>query len=94
MDVCSEKLIKTFLSGTVIPSMTLIQYQTSAAGPYAAATVTLTNAYVASWSVGGAASYLPSEAVSFLFSKMCVATISLNATGQMQVRQEVCYDAV
>ena len=94
MDACSEKLIKDFLSGTFITSMTLIQYQTSAAGPYAAATVTLTNAYVASWSVGGAASYTPSEAVSFSFSKMCVATISLSASGQMQPPQKVCYDAV
>jgi len=94
MDACSEKLIKDFLSGTLIPSMTLIQYQNSAAGPYAAATVTLTNTYVSSWQVSGAASYLPTESVSFTFGKMCVATISLSATGQQQAPQKVCYDAV
>ena len=94
MDACSEILIKDFLSGTFISSMTLIQYQNSAAGPYAAATVTLTNAYVASWQVGGSASYTPTESVSFSFGKMCVATISLSATGQPQAPQKVCYDAV
>ncbi len=94
MDACSEKLIRDFVAGTFIPSLTLIQYRTSGGQPYASATVTLTNAYVASWSVGGTASAVPTEQLAFTFGKMCVSTISQSATGQLQPPQKVCYDAV
>jgi type VI protein secretion system component Hcp len=94
MDACSEKLIKDFVSGTFIPSMTLIQYRTSGAGPYAAATVTLSSAYISSWQVAGSSSSVPTEQIAFTYSKMCVTTISQGTTGQLQAPQKVCYDAV
>jgi type VI protein secretion system component Hcp len=94
MDACSEKLIKDFVSGTFIPSMTLIQYRNAGTGPYASATVTLTNAYISSWLVGGSASNVPTEQIAFTYGKMCVTTISQSPTGQLQAPQKVCYDAV
>jgi type VI protein secretion system component Hcp len=94
MDACSEQLIRDFVAGTFIPSMTLIQYRISGGQPYASATVTLTNAYVANWSVGGTASSVPTEQLAFTFAKMCVSTISQSVTGQLQPPQKVCYDAV
>lgn len=94
MDACSEKLIKDFVSGTLISSMTLIQYRASGAGSYAAATVTLTNAYISAWQVAGSASATPTEQIAFTYAKMCVSTIAQSATGQLQAPQKVCYDTV
>lgn len=94
-DACSEKLIKDFVSGTILPSVTLTQYRTmNAEGQlFAAVTVTLTNSILASYSISGATGIRPSENLDFAYTKVCVTTIAQSNTGALQAPQKVCYNA-
>ena len=94
-DACSEKLIKDFVSGTILPTVTLTQYRArNAEGQlFAAVTVTLTNSILASYSISGAMGIRPSENLDFAYTKVCVATIAQNSDGTLQAPQKVCYNA-
>ncbi|HWW23063.1 MAG TPA: type VI secretion system tube protein Hcp [Edaphobacter sp.] len=94
-DACSEQLIQSFLSGKVIPSMTLIQYSNSASNqPYAALTITLTNAMINSYEVTGAPSVHPAESLSFSYRKVCMTSVSQRPDGSLGSPVHVCYDVV
>ena len=94
-DACSEKLIKDFVSGTILPSVTLTQYRpmNSEGQLFAAVTVTLTNSILASYSISGATGIRPSENLDFAYTKVCVATIAQSPSGALQAPQKVCYNA-
>ena len=94
-DACSEKLIKDFVSGTILPSVTLTQYRpmNSEGQLYAAVTVTLTNSILASYSISGATGIRPSENLDFAYTKVCVTTIAQGPSGALQAPQKVCYNA-
>jgi type VI protein secretion system component Hcp len=95
VDVCSESLIKNFLVGQSFPTLTLTQYEAGAAGGpsvYAYMVVTLSNAVVNNYSVGGSNSTEPGETVSFGYSKLCVQTTGLNPSGTLKPPVSVCYN--
>jgi type VI protein secretion system component Hcp len=92
-DACSEKLIRDFVSGTILPTVTLTQYRALKDGQlFAAVTVTLTNSVLAGYSISGATGIRPSENLDFAYSKVCVATIAQNSDGSLQGPQKVCYN--
>jgi type VI protein secretion system component Hcp len=91
-DVCSESLIKYFLVSKYFPTLTLTQYEGSGAEVYAYMVVTLTDAVVNNYSVGGSNSTDPGETVSFGYSKLCVQTTGLNPNGTPKPPVSVCYN--
>jgi type VI protein secretion system component Hcp len=94
VDVCSEGLIKNFLVGQSFPTLTLTQYEGGggATPAYAYMVVTLSNAVVNNYSVGGSNSTDPGETVSFGYSKLCVQTTGLNNNGTLKPPVSVCYN--
>lgn len=95
LDACSEQIIKDFIAGTHIPTMTLIQYDTIPGGrPYAAVTVALTTSLISSYSLSGSRGLNATETIQILYSKVCISTVSQNASGSLQQPQHVCYDAL
>jgi type VI secretion system secreted protein Hcp len=95
-DACSEQLIQTFLSGKVIQTLTLIQYQNVGASgqPFAALTITLSNAMINSYDVSGEPSVRPTESLTFNYRKVCVASVSQRPDGTLASPVKVCYDVV
>ena len=92
VDLCSESLIKGFLVGDRFPTLTLTQYEGAVAGPaFPYMVVTLSNAIVNGYSVGGSNSMEPAETVSFGYSKMCVQTTCQNPDGSLKQPVSVCY---
>jgi type VI protein secretion system component Hcp len=93
-DACSEPLIRLFLGSTVIPTVTLIQYSTgSGERPFAALTITLTNAIMTSYEVTGAPDVHPTQVLLLTYKKVSVISISQNPDGTTQAPVTVCYDA-
>ncbi len=94
MDGCSAGVIKSFLSATRITNMTLIQYQPQGQRMYAAVTIALTNAYIASYTVSGSTTVQAAETIDITYSKMCLTTVAMNSRGGLDSPQKVCYDVV
>ena len=95
-DACSEQLIQTFLSGKVIPTLTLIQYSNvgNSSQPFAALTITLSNAMINSYDVSGEPSVRPLESLTFAYRKVCVTSVSQRPDGTLASPVKVCYDVV
>ncbi len=94
-DACSEQLIREFLAGRRLPTVTLVQYAGSGAGAaYAALTITLTDAMINNYQVTGAPSVLPIESLGLTYTKVCIASITQNADGSLQSPVRVCYDVL
>ena len=94
-DACSEALIRSFLSAKSMPTVTLIHYNRSSVSqqpPFAALTITLSNAFINSYQISGAASEHPTETVSFSYTKVCIASITQSPTGTLGTPVRVCYD--
>jgi len=93
-DACSERLIRLFLGSTVVPVVTLIQYSPAGGSerPYAALTITLTNALMNSYEVTGAPQVHPTETLDFTYSKVCVSSITQAEDGRLLPPVTVCYD--
>ena len=82
-DSCSPRLFADAVSGRVIKTVTIVQENTKSD----VFTVTLTNALVSSYQIGGSESTeLPTEQISFDFTKICL-TDSQNGT-------KTCYNAL
>lgn len=82
-DECSPALFKGVATGQVFKTVTLTQQDSNG---NVVTTLTLTNATVSSWQIGGEVNNeLPFESVSFNFTKVCVSDIASGTT--------VCYDA-
>ncbi len=98
LDACSEKLIRAFLSGTVIPTVTLTEYRTGSGASggtgFPAVTVTLTLAALVNYSISGATGVHPTENLDFEYAKMCVATVAQNTDGTLKPAVQVCYDSL
>jgi type VI protein secretion system component Hcp len=96
-DACSEQLIKDFVTGQQLTTVTLTQYKSASSGglpAYAAVTVTLTDAQVASYTITGGNTIRPLENIDFLYNKMCVATVTQNPDGSLMPPQTVCYNVL
>jgi len=96
LDPCSADLIRLFVSGKKIATVTLTETTPTGAGgpPHNPITITLTGAYISNYSINGAPGAKPSEVVDFLFSKVCVTTVSQNPNGSLESPQTVCYDPI
>jgi type VI secretion system secreted protein Hcp len=94
VDVCSETLIRYFLVGERYPTLTLTQYESRGGSgqTYAYMVVTLSNAVINGYSVGGSNSVDPGETVSFGYSKVCVQTTGQNPDGSLKTPVSVCYN--
>jgi type VI secretion system secreted protein Hcp len=90
-DACSEQLIRTFLAGKVIPTLTLIQYS-AGEHPFAALTITLSTAIINDYQVTGAPDVRPTESLAFTYNKVCVKSVSQKPDGSLESPVTVCYD--
>lgn len=93
-DACSEALIKYFVSGTVLPMLTLTDYRTAGSQKYAAVTVTLTKTALVNYSISGGTGIKPTENLDFQYGQVCVQTIAQNADGTLKPPVKVCYNAL
>ena len=90
-DACSEQLIRSFLSGKFIPTLTLIQYS-AGERPFAALTITLSTAIINNYQVTGAPDVRPTESLAFTYNKVCVKSVSQKPDGTLESPVTVCYD--
>ena len=82
-DECSPALFKGVATGQIFETVTLTQQDSNG---NVVTTLTLTNAIVSAWQIGGDINdEIPSESVSFNFTKICISDIASGTT--------VCYDS-
>lgn len=82
-DECSPALFKGVATGQVFKTVTLTQQDSNG---NVVTTLTLTNAIVSSWQIGGDVNdEIPFESVSFNFTKVCISDVASGTN--------VCYDA-
>ena len=92
-NACSEPLIKQFLLGSVIPTVTLTGIKTVGdGGSIPILTITLTNARIDNWQMSGS-SENPTESVSFAYAQLCIAYTPVNPDGGAGQPIKVCYNA-
>lgn len=92
-DGCSEPLIRLFLSEKPAPTLTLIQYANAGSESMVPVlTLTLSNAVMNTYELGGATDTHPTEALSFTYSKFCVTSVQQNADGSFQPPISACYN--
>jgi len=78
-DACSSSYLAQNLKAAVLPTVTLTEYVTNAAGkPTAELTITLTHAVLSSYTLGGDTADPPRETLSFAFESI---TVTNNETG-------------
>jgi type VI secretion system secreted protein Hcp len=90
-DACSEQLIRTFLGGKVIPTVTLIRYS-AGEHPFAALTITLSTAIINDYQVTGAPDVRPTEVLALTYNKVCVKSVTQKPDGSLESPVTVCYD--
>ena len=94
VDTCSEQLIRNLVSGTVFQTLVLTQYSTTSNHTvFPKMVVTLSNALIDDYTLGGTVSVRPTEAVNFLYTKVCIATTPVNLDGSLGKAVSVCYDS-
>ena len=92
-DACSEPLIKQFLLGSVIPTVTLTGVRTVGdSSPIPILTITLTNARIDNWQMSGSEEN-PMESVAFAYAQICIAYTPINRDGGAGQPVKVCYNA-
>jgi type VI protein secretion system component Hcp len=93
-DACSEPLIKQFLLGSVIPTVTLTGVRSGGETevPIPILTITLTNARIDNWQMSGSEEN-PTESVSFAYAQVCVAYTPISPTGVPGQPTKVCYNS-
>jgi type VI protein secretion system component Hcp len=95
-DACSQPLISALMTPAPIPTLTLMQLRSLPNGTnFPVLTITLTNAYVTSWSTS---SESPGTAVqdtfTFGYKSICIANTTLTTTGAVGTTTSHCYDLV
>jgi type VI protein secretion system component Hcp len=90
-DDCTDAMLNDLFTGTNLNTVVIAQSRTVYSSSVTIAQVTLTNAFVVSYSVSGASSNSPTEAWSLAFDRICVVTNGLSASGQVVAGTTVCY---
>jgi type VI protein secretion system component Hcp len=93
VDTCSEQLVRNFVSGQLFPTLVLTQYGATGSKVFPKMVVTLSNVFIDNYSLGGTTSVRPTEAVSFIYQKVCIATTPVNSDGSLGQPVSVCYNA-
>jgi type VI secretion system secreted protein Hcp len=93
VDTCSEQLVRNFVSGQQFPTLVLTQYGASGGKAFPKMVVTLSNVIIDNYMLGGTTTIRPSETVSFLYSKVCIATTPVNLDGSLGQAVSVCYNS-
>jgi type VI protein secretion system component Hcp len=88
-DICSPDMLNFYLSETKLGTVTLTQ--TRAGSSAILSEVVLTNAWFASYTVGGSATSPASETWTLSFDKVCVTINGLNSDGTIKQGSQVCY---
>ena len=95
-DQCSEPLISAMLHGSSLQTVTLMQLHTVGQVNIPVMTITLTNAYVTSWSLSGstapASGNGPQENFSFTYGNICVAHTAITTSGTVGTTTTHCYN--
>jgi len=89
-DTCSPDMLNLYLSETRLGTVTLSQTRNTAEHPVVAQVV-LTNAWFASYSVGGSQTSPASETWTLSFDKVCVSLYTQNPNGTSKLGSTVCY---
>jgi len=90
-DQCTTPMLSAYLAGTRLGTVLIEQERTVSSTTAPLAEVTLTNAYFASYGLGGSTSGPPSEQWTLAFDKICVTFYKLNANGTTTAGTPVCY---
>jgi type VI protein secretion system component Hcp len=93
VDTCSEQLVRNFVSGQFFPTLVLTQYGATGQRIFPKMVVTLSNVFIDNYTLGGTTSVRPTEAVSFLYQKVCIATTPVNLDGSLGQAVSVCYNS-
>jgi type VI protein secretion system component Hcp len=96
-DVCSGPLIMAMLSGSQLNTVTLYQLHSMANGTnIPVLTITLTNAYVTSWSLAASTASAtgngPQENFGFTYTNICVANTTITSNGTVGNTMSHCYN--
>ncbi|MGB8259640.1 MAG: type VI secretion system tube protein Hcp [Terracidiphilus sp.] len=94
-DACTTAMLGAYFKGAPIKSVEIDQSKTTngSAPPVPVAKVVLTNAFLASYGVGGTADSPATEFWTLSFEKICVTTYGQTVTGQSDPGTTVCYGA-
>jgi type VI protein secretion system component Hcp len=93
VDTCSDQLVRNFVSGQFFPTLVLTQYGGTGGKVFPKMVVTLSNVFIDNYTLGGTTSVRPTEAVSFIYQKVCIATTPLNPDGSLGTAVSVCYNS-
>jgi type VI protein secretion system component Hcp len=94
-DACSQPLIADLMTPRPIPTLTLMQLRSLANGTNVPVmTITLTNAYVTSWTTTSTSPGMASQdTFTFAYKSMCIASTTITA-GTVGATTTHCYDLV
>ncbi len=95
-DACSQPLISALMTPAPIPTLTLMQLHNGANGAnFAVMTITLSNAYVTSWSTTSTSPGMASQdTFTFAYKSICIANTALTGAGAAGTTTTHCYDLV
>jgi type VI protein secretion system component Hcp len=91
-DGCSPAMLKIYFGDGRLGTVLIEQKKTQGTTALPVAEVTLTNAVIAAYTVGGSSSNAASETWALSFDKVCVTTYGVTATGASQAGTTVCYE--
>jgi type VI protein secretion system component Hcp len=95
-DACSQPLIAALMTPAAIPTLTVMQLHNGANGSnFAVTTITLTNAYVTSWTTNSTSPGMASQdTFTFAYKSICIANTALTGAGVAGTTTTHCYDLV
>jgi len=95
-DACSQPLISALMTPAPLPTMTLMQLHSMPnGGNFPLLTITLTNAYVTSWSTTSTSPGMAAQdTFTFAYKSICIANTTITASGTAGATTSHCYDLV
>ena len=87
VDQCSISLIRLFLTGLPVTTLTVTQPAANGMTTFNSLTLTLTNAAVSSYSRSGS-NLMPVEQISVIYEKACISTFTLTNSGNAPARTD------
>lgn len=91
---CSAVLITQFLRESLLPTVQLVESESTTGGAFSPVlSITLSNAVLSNYSLNDGGGSLPSENLVFSFEKACITAYSLPTAGAGPTSTTVCYDA-
>ena len=92
-DPCSTSMLTIYFDDGKLGTVVIEQFKPNGFNTVPVAEVTLTNAYIDSYSVGGTSSSPASETWTLSFDKVCVTTYGVTPTGGSQAGATTCNGA-